>query len=142
MSFSGNHLCTSFKVELLRGVHDFPDHAFRLALYNGTATLNAATTAYTTAGEIAASGGYTTGGVLLAPSAPVAAGTAAVVSFATLTLAGPALRARGALIYNSTVVGNPAVVVLDFGLVRGGSGTGIVIRFPAATAAGAILRIA
>ena len=142
MSFSGNYLCTSFKVELLRGVHDFPDHAFRLALYGESATLTAATTAYTAAGEIVASGGYTAGGVFLAPSMPTVAGTAAVVSFATLTVAGPGLRARGALIYNSTVAGNPAVAVLDFGLLRGGTGTGIVIAFPAVTAADAILRIA
>ena len=142
MSFSGNYLCTSFKVQLFQGVHDFPDHAFRLALYGEAATLTAATTAYTTAEEIAASGGYTTGGVMLTPSTPVAAGTTAVVSFTALTIAGAALRARGGLIYNSTAAGNPAVAVLDFGLLRGVSGAGIAITFPAVTATDAILRIA
>jgi len=141
MSFSGNYMCTSFKVQLFQGVHDFPDHVFKLALYTEDAVLTAATTAYTTTEEIPATGDYTTGGVTLTPTAPVAAGTAAVVSFAPLTLAGAQVRARGALIYNSTVAGNPAVAVLDFGLLRGGTASGITISFPLATATNAILRV-
>ena len=48
-------MCTSFKVELLKGVHDFTSgqDTFNLALYVGaTASLGAGTTAYTTTGEV------------------------------------------------------------------------------------------
>ena len=65
-------MCTSFKTELLTGTHNFATNgnAFKLALYaegsggksSTTATLGAATTAYTTTGEIANSGSYTAGG--------------------------------------------------------------------------------
>ena len=54
MAITGNVLCTSFKKELLFGVHDFAasgGDTFKLALYTSSATLNADTTAYTTSGE-------------------------------------------------------------------------------------------
>jgi len=52
MAFSGNAMCTSFKQELLQGVHDFTNgtgSTFNLALYDNTATLDATTTAPPTA---------------------------------------------------------------------------------------------
>ena len=61
-------MCTSFKQELMLGTHNFATNgnAFKLALYaegsggksSTTATLGAATTAYTTTGEVANSGSY------------------------------------------------------------------------------------
>ena len=43
-------VCNSFKKELLDGVHDLDSggDAFNLALYTSQATINAATTSYTT----------------------------------------------------------------------------------------------
>ena len=59
-------MCTSFKQELMLGTHNFATNgnSFKLALYaeggggksSTTATLGAATTAYTTTGEVANSG--------------------------------------------------------------------------------------
>lgn len=133
MMFTGNFLCTSFKVELLKGVHDFSvgGHVFKLALYTEGATLDAATTAYNTTDEIPPTGGYTTGGVTLSQIAPVTDGTTALVSFGTATISGT-ISARGGLIYNSSVAGNPAVLVLDFGLVRTSVGGTFTVQFPAA----------
>ena len=63
MAFSGNFMCTSFKKELLFGVHDFANGAdtFKLALYTNSASFNAATTAFTTSNEVSGTG-YSSGG--------------------------------------------------------------------------------
>jgi hypothetical protein len=48
-------VANSFKKELLEGVHKFQytsGDTFKLALYSSTATLNSATTAYTSTGEV------------------------------------------------------------------------------------------
>ena len=61
-------LPNSFKQQLLDGDHDFSTlgsggDKFKLALYVSTATLGAATTSYTTNGQVSSSGtNYTTGG--------------------------------------------------------------------------------
>ena len=57
MAFSGNFMCTSFKVELMRAVHNFTTstgNTFKLALYDNTPSFTAATTAYTASGEVSA----------------------------------------------------------------------------------------
>lgn len=61
MAFSGNYMCTSFKVELMKAVHNFTTstgNTFKLALYNNSASFTAATTAYTATNEVSASGSY------------------------------------------------------------------------------------
>ena len=52
-------MCTSFKVELLKAVHNFTassGNTFNLALYTSSASLDAATTAYTTSNEVSGTG--------------------------------------------------------------------------------------
>ena len=64
MAFSGNFMCTSFKQELLQAKHDFTNGSgdtFKLALYDNSASFNAATTAYTTSNEVSGTG-YSAGG--------------------------------------------------------------------------------
>ena len=64
--------CTSFKKQLLEGVHDFRasgGDTFKVALYTEAANINSTTTAYTTTGEIVASG-YTAGGLTLTNITP------------------------------------------------------------------------
>lgn len=141
--FTGNYVCASFKAELFRGVHDFSEggHTFRLALYDETATLGPTTTAYTATGEVAAGGGYTAGGFALTQTAPQVLGATACVSFANVSVSDSAISARGGLIYNSSVAGNPAVLVLDFGLVRTSVSGIFRVVFPPVTAEGALLRI-
>lgn len=139
--FTGNHLTTSFKEELLRGVHDFTAHTFKLALYTDAATLDASTTAYTTSGEVTGSG-YTAGGAALTAIAPTSSGTTALVTFSDVSWPAATLTARGGLVYNSSVEGNPTVAVLDFGADKVSAGTTFSVSFPPATAQRAVIRIA
>ena len=132
-------ICTSFKLELLQGVHDFTVDVFKLALYGPAANLSALTTTYTSTGEITAVGAYTAGGVTLTPTSPSADGTTALLSFANLSIAAD-LTAHGALIYNSSKA-DRAVLTLDFGGARSSISGAFPIVFPTANAQSAIIRI-
>jgi hypothetical protein len=145
MAFTGNFMPTSFKVQILQGVHNFTastGNTFKLALYNNSASFTAATTAYTTTNEVAASGSYTLGGGTLSKVTPTSSGTTALTDFADLSFTTATITAFGALIYNDTATGNPAVAVLDFGGSKSSTAGTFTIVFPAATATGAIIRIA
>ncbi|NIR63915.1 MAG: hypothetical protein GWO10_09130 [candidate division Zixibacteria bacterium] len=138
-------MCTSFKVELLKGVHDFTNStgdSFKLALYTATATLNASTTAYSATNEVSNSGSYTAGGGTLTNVTPTATGTTAITDFADLSFTTATITARGALIYNDTEAGDPAVAVLDFGSDKTSTSGTFTIQFPTADASNAIIRIA
>jgi len=135
-------MCTSFKQELMEGLHDFNVGAntYKLALYDNTATLDASTTVYTTSGEISGTG-YSAGGADLTNIDPTTSGTTAFADFENLTFSTATITARGALIYNSTN-GNRAVVVLDFGDDKTSTAGDFTIVFPTADATNAIIRIA
>jgi hypothetical protein len=132
-------MCTSFKRELLEAVHNFTTHTFKMALYTDTASLSAATTAYTTAGEVVGAG-YTAGGATLTVVAPSVDGTVALVDFADAAWPAATLTARGALIYNISA-SNRAVAVLDFGADKTASNQTFTVQFPVANAATATVRI-
>lgn len=145
MAFSGNAMCTSFKVELLKGVHDFTNgtgDTFKLALYTATATLDASTTAYSATNEVSNSGSYVAGGGALTNVTPSSSGTTALTDFADLSFTTATITARGALIYNDTEAGDPAVAVLDFGSNKTSTSGTFTIQFPTADASNAIIRIA
>lgn len=145
MAFTGNFMCTSFKVEILKGVHNFTASSgdtFKLALYTNTASFTAATTAYTATNEVANSGSYSAGGGTLVSVTPVASGTTAICDFANLEFTSATITARGALIYNSSEAGNPTVAVLDFGSDKTSTTGTFTIQFPAPDATNAIVRIA
>ena len=135
-------VCNSFKKELLDGVHDLDSggDAFKLALYTSQATINAATTSYTTGNEVSASGQYVAGGSQLQSQQTSVASGVAIVDFADLSFTGVTLTARGALIYNSTDA-NKAVCALDFGGDKTATAGTFTIQFPAFTTSAAILRI-
>jgi hypothetical protein len=117
MAFTGNFLCTSFKVELLAGTHNFTTgtgDTFKLALYDNSAAFTAATTAYTVTNEVSGTG-YSAGGGTLTNVTPTSSGTTAFIDFADLTFSTATITAYGALIYNSSAAGDPAVCILDFG---------------------------
>ena len=130
--------CTSFKVELLTGTHDFSSDTFKIALYTGSATINADTTVYTTSNEVSATGYMAGGNTLTVSTTPTSSGTIAYVSFSNTSWSS-ALTARGALIYNSSK-SNKAVAVLDFGADKTSTST-FTVTFPAADATSAIVRI-
>jgi len=145
MAFSGNAMCTSFKQELLQGVHDFTTSTgstFKLALYDNTATLDATTTAYTSTGEVADSGSYAAGGGDLTNVTPTTSGTTAFTDFDDITFTSATITARGALIYNDSATGDPSVVVLDFGEDKTSTSGDFSVIFPTADASSAVIRIA
>ena len=144
MAFNGNFLCTSFKVEILKNVHNFTaaSNVFKLALYTNSATLNAATTAYTSSNEVTGTN-YTAKGQFVTTVTPVAIGTTALVDMADEVFSNVTISSvRGALIYNEAATGDPSVCVLDFGADKGASSGDFTIVFPAADASNAIIRIA
>jgi len=136
-------LATSFKQELLQGIHDFTastGDTFKIALFTSSATLGATTTAYSTSDEIIGVG-YTAGGNTLTNISPTTSGTTAFTDFADTTWSAATITARGALIYNSSE-SDKAVAVLDFGGDKTSTSGDFTIIFPAATASDAIIRIA
>ena len=145
MAFTGNFMCTSFKKELMQGVHNFTastGNSFKLALYTNAASFTAATTAYTATNEVSASGSYSAGGGTLTNVTPTTSGTTAFTDFNDLTFTSATITARGALIYNDTAAGDPSVVVLDFGSDKTSTSGDFTIVFPTANASNAIIRIA
>jgi len=134
MAFTGNYTTNTFKTGLLNGDFDFAVDTIKIALYTNSATLNADTTAYTTTGEVVASG-YTAGGNTLTPTVSSSGGTS-FVTFANTTWSG-AFTARGALIYKN---GGGAICVLDFGSDKT-SVTTFEVQFPPATNTSAIIRL-
>ncbi len=154
-------MCTSFKAQLLLGVHDFRPAAqsgadtFKLALYTSSASIDANTTAYTASGE-ASGTNYTAGGSALTnvgvgtTNTNSTAGTG-FVDFSDLTFSNVTITARGAMIYNTTpsardnsnvALTNAAVCVLDFGGDKTSTAGDFTIIFPTFDASSAIIRIA
>ena len=132
-------LTTSFKQQLLQGVHNFDTDTFKVALYTAVADLNDTTTAYNvaTAGQVANTGDYSAGGATTATSVSVT-GTVAFVNFGNVSWTA-ALTARGALIYNSSK-SDKAVAVLDFGADKT-SVTTFTVTMPANTSTTALIRL-
>ena len=142
-------MCTSFKVELLNGIHAFGTtvarggttaDTFKLALYTSSASLGAGTTAYTTSNEVSGTG-YTAAGAALTAVAPTSSGTTAFLDFNDLTFSTATITARGALIYNDTQ-SDKAVAVLDFGGDKTSTAGDFTVVFPTADSSNAIIRIA
>ena len=125
---------TSFKAELLQGIHDFNTDTFKIALYLATANLGANTTVYVTDGETSGTG-YTAGGATMTGISVNAAG---FVNFANVSWNPAVFTARGALIYNSSK-GNKAVAVLDFGSDKTSTNT-FLVQVPANTVTSALIR--
>jgi hypothetical protein len=143
-------MCTSFKVELLNGIHAFGTTVVRgsttadtmyMALYTSSATLDATTTAYTATNEVSGTG-YVAAGQALTAVAPTSSGTTAFLDFNDETWTSSTITARGALIYNDTQAGDPAVAVLDFGGDKTSTAGDFTVVFPVADASNAIIRIA
>ena len=153
-------LTTSFKGEVLLGVHDFrvtTGDVYKLALYSSSATLNEATTAYSATNEVTGAN-YTAGGVTLTnlgvATSTYQSGTSwgvGYTSFSDITIIGTTIAPSGALIYNTTpsangvantALTNPAVCVLDFGSEKSTAGGTFTLTFPANTGEFAVVRIA
>ena len=140
-------VCTSSKVELLKGVHDFTattGNTFKIALYTSSATLGASTTAFTTSNEITNSSGtaYTSGGATLTSVTPTSDSTTAVCDFSDVSYTDASFTANGAMIYNDSASGDPACAIIAFGSDKTVSSGTFTIQFPTADATNAIIRLA
>ena len=146
-------LCTSFKQELLQGIHNFTNgsgggtttstgsgNTFKIALFTSSASLGPGTTAYADSNQ-ASGTGYTTGGNTLTNVTPTTSSTTALTDFADTTWSSSSITARGALIYNSSD-SNKAVAVLDFGGNKTSTSGTFTVQFPTANGSNAIIRIA
>ena len=149
-------MCTSFKSELLQGIHNFHNgsgggtttttgsgNTFKIALFTSSASLAASTTAYSTSNEVSGTN-YSAGGNSLTNVDPSTSGTTALTDFADSTWSTATITARGALIYNSSTTAgsaNRAVAVLDFGADKTSTSGDFTVQFPAADASNAIIRI-
>ena len=152
MAFTGNFMCTSFKVELLEGDQDFTNgaDAYKVALFKAnasiTGTYGVATTNYSQmtgdSDELAASGNYSTGGFALTNVNPTSTSTTAFTDFSVnASWTSATFTTRGCIIYN-TSDSNSAVCVITFGADYSVSGGTFEIQWPAADSSNAIIRIA
>ena len=129
----------------MKAVHNFTTgtgSTFKLALYDNTPSFTAATTAYTSSGEVSASGSYSAGGGALTNVTPTYTGTTAFTDFADLSFTSATITAYGAMIYNDSAAGDPSVCILDFGGAKTSTAGTFTIIFPTDDSTNAILRIA
>lgn len=150
-------MCSSFKGELLLGLHQFgtvtlvsrtsltapTTDQFKAALYLASATVNAGTTAYSATGEVSGTN-YTAGGVNVTnATAPSVSGTTAIwtpsasFSWTTVTLA---TAFDAVLVYNATQ-SNRAVSVHTFGSQTVTAGN-FSLTMPTNDASNALIRLA
>lgn len=117
-----------------------PGNTYKLALYTSAATISAASTVYTTTGEVVGTG-YTAGGATLTGLTQAIDTTSAIMDFADPTWASATITARGAMIYDATN-GNKVRAVLDFGSDIVSTAGTYAVQLPAPAAATAVIKIA
>jgi len=145
-------MCTSFKTEILSGIHALGTTVIRAgtgadtlkaALYLASATVNAATTAYSVTGEVSGAG-YSAGGVTATnATAPTSSGTTAYwTPSASFTYTNVTLTTSFdcVLVYNSTQ-SNKAISAHTFGAQTITAGT-FVLSMPTNDSTNALIRIA
>ena len=143
-------MATSFKVEILNGIHAFgttvvrgatTSDTFKIALYTSSASLDDTTTAYSATNEVSGTGYSAGGNTLTVSQVPTSTGTTAFLDFADTTWSSATITANGALIYNSSQ-SDKAVAVLAFGGDKTSTNGDFTIVFPTADSSNAIIRIA
>ena len=110
-------MTTSFKRELLQGLHDLDGHTLKLALIKSgeSGTFGASSTNFSELSSDEASGtGYSSGGATLGSVSIVLDGTTAIVDFADVSFTNSTISASGAMIYNASA-SNRAIAVISFG---------------------------
>jgi hypothetical protein len=139
-------MCTSFKSELLGGIHDLDTNTLKLALIKASpsGTYGAATTNYSdvTGNSDEATGtNYSAGGQNLDGATIATSGTTAFLDFTDEVFANVTTSCDGCIIYNSSQ-SNKAICVIDFGGTVSATAGDLTIEFPTADASNAIIRIA
>ena len=139
-------MTTSFKQELLQGLHDLDGHTLKLALIKSgeSGTYNETSTNYSdiTGNSDEASGtGYSSGGATLGSVAITTSGTTAFVDFADVSFSNSTISASGAMIYNSSA-SNKAIAVISFGGTVASTAGTFTVTMPTADSSNAIIRLA
>ena len=139
-------MCSSFKTELLGGLHDLDTDSLKLALIKASpsGTYGVATTNYsnvTGASDEASGTNYSAGGQALGSPSIALDGTTATVDFADEVFSNVTTSASGCIIYN-TANSNSAICVIDFGGTVSATAGDLTIQFPTADASNAVIRIA
>jgi len=145
-------MCTSFKQDLLNGLHAFGTtvvraattaDSFKAALYLAGSSIGAATTAYSATGEVSGTG-YTAGGVAVTfGTAPSTSGTSAIVTpSASIVYTGVTLATSfdTVLIYNNSAAGKNAVSAHTFGAQTITAGT-LTLTMPTNAVGTALIEI-
>ena len=140
-------ICNSFKVEILKGQHNFTASSgdtFNLALYTSSATLNKSTTAYSSSNEISNTSGsvYSAKRKALTSVTPVLSTDTAVCDFADVSWTSATFTANGCLIFNDSHSSDASVCAIAFGADKTVTSGTFTIQFPTADASNAIVRIA
>lgn len=145
-------MCTSFKTEILSGIHALGTTVTRgattadtikAALYLTTASIGASTTAYSSTNELAATGNYTSGGATVTnATAPTSSGTTAYwtpsasVSWTSFTSSG----AFDAVLFYNSSQSNKAIAALTFSSQSITSGT-FSLTMPTNDSSNALIRL-
>ena len=139
-------MTTSFKQELLQGLHDLDGHTLKLALIKSgeSGTFGAASTNFsniTDSSDEASGTGYSSGGATLGSVSITLDGTTAIVDFADVSFSNSTISASGAMIYNSSA-SNRAIAVISFGGTVASTAGTFTVSMPTADASNAIIRLA
>ena len=144
-------LTDTFKEELLQAGHNFnasgdtpAGDAFKIALYDNSASMGTTTTVYSASDEVSGSG-YSAGGNALTNTGTAKSTVTAYTDFSDTSWTSASFTARGCLIYNSSSISgltaNAAVCSIDFGGDKTVSSGTFTIQFPANDSSNAIIRI-
>ena len=139
-------MTTSFKQELLQGLHDLDGHTLKLALIKSgeSGTFGAASTNFsniTDSSDEASGTGYSSGGATLGSVAITTSGTTAFVDFGDVSFSNSTISASGAMIYNSSA-SNRAIAVISFGGTVASTAGTFTVTMPTADSSNAIIRLA
>jgi len=146
-------MCTSFKQDLLNGLHAFGTSVvragtgadtFKGALYLATGSVGAATAAYSATNEVTGANYTATGATVTNATAPTTSGTTAFwtpsasLTWTTVTLA---TAFDALLLYNSTAAGKNSVAVYTFGSQTVTAGN-LTLTMPTNDSSTGLLRLA
>ena len=132
-------LANTFKEDLMDTTANLEANTLKVALYDNTATLSSATTAYATANE-ATGTNYTAGGETITGAAVTLDGSTAIFDCDNVSWANATITAQAAVIYNNSF-SNAAIAVLDFGGNKTSTNGTFEIQMPNANASTALIRI-